>query len=131
MSKEVKRYNFDVDKFGSPRAYESEHGRWMKRADYDALLDENQRLESAWKVDVLNRKDELIAKQEKENDRVKAERDALLAERTLLRDALEQIENANWSSSETATDFAISQAKGLLIGKMKRIASAALQGAQP
>lgn len=40
MSKEVKRYNFDVDKFGSPRAYESEHGRWMKRADYDALLAE-------------------------------------------------------------------------------------------
>lgn len=60
-----------------------------------------------------------------------AERDALLAERDALRDALEQIENANWSSSETATDFAISQAKGLLIGKMKRIAAAALQGAQP
>lgn len=40
MSKEVKRYNFDVDKFGSPRAYESEHGRWMKREDYDALLAE-------------------------------------------------------------------------------------------
>ena len=59
------------------------------------------------------------------------ERDALLAERDRLRDALDQIENANWSSSETATDFAISQAKGLLIGKMKRIAAAALQGAQP
>jgi len=57
--------------------------------------------------------------------------DALLAERDRLRDALDQIENANWSSSETATDFAISQAKGLLIGKMKRIAAAALQGAQP
>lgn len=57
--------------------------------------------------------------------------DALIAERDRLREALEQIENANWSSSETATDFAISQAKGLLIGKMKRIASAALQGVQP
>ena len=44
MSKEVKRYNFDVDKFGSPRAYESEHGRWMKRADYDALLAERDAL---------------------------------------------------------------------------------------
>ncbi|EPL59914.1 hypothetical protein B382_23693 [Stutzerimonas stutzeri B1SMN1] len=40
MSKEVKRYNFDVDKFGSPRAYESEHGRWVKRDAYDALLAE-------------------------------------------------------------------------------------------
>lgn len=60
-----------------------------------------------------------------------ADYDALLAERDRLRDALEQIENATWSSSETATDFAISQAKGFLIGKMKRIASAALQGAQP
>jgi hypothetical protein len=57
--------------------------------------------------------------------------EALLAERDALKGALEQIENANWSSSETATDFAISQAKGLLIGKMKRIAAAALQGAQP
>ncbi|MBA1234750.1 hypothetical protein G7Z98_09300 [Pseudomonas stutzeri] len=57
--------------------------------------------------------------------------DALLAERDRLRDALYQIENANWSSSETATNFAISQAKGLLIGKMKRIAAAALQGEQP
>jgi len=60
-----------------------------------------------------------------------ADYDALLAERDRLREALEQIENANWSSSETATDFAISQAKGLLIGKMKRIAAAALQGEQP
>lgn len=42
MSKKVKRYNFYVDKFGSPRAYESEHGRWMKGADYDALLAERQ-----------------------------------------------------------------------------------------
>ena len=47
MSKEVKRYNFDVDKFGSPRAYESEHGRWMKRADYDALLAERDALKAA------------------------------------------------------------------------------------
>lgn len=47
MSKEVKRYNFDMDKFGSPRAYESEHGRWMKRADYEALLAERDRLKEA------------------------------------------------------------------------------------
>ncbi len=80
MSKEVVRY---LVKAGS------ECSEMVYASDYDALLEENQRLESAWKVDVLNRKDELIAKQEKENDRVKAERDALLAERTLLRDALE------------------------------------------
>ncbi|MPS58851.1 MAG: hypothetical protein E2594_17035 [Pseudomonas sp.] len=122
MSKEVERYTFICD---------VENDEYVRASDYDALLEENQRLESAWKVDVLNRKDELIAKQEKENDRVKAERNALLAERDRLRKALEQIENANWSSSETATDFAISQAKGLLIRKMKRIASAALQGEQP
>lgn len=100
-------------------------------SDYDALLEENQRLESAWKVDVLNRKDELIAKQEKENDRVKAEREALLAERDVLKGALERIVAAEWSSSETATDFAISQTKGFLIWEMKKIARAALQGAQP
>jgi len=46
MSKEVKRYNFDVDKFGSPRAYESEHGRWMKRADYEAILAERDALKN-------------------------------------------------------------------------------------
>jgi len=46
MSREVKRYNFDMDKFGSPRAYESEHGRWMKRADYDALLAERDALQA-------------------------------------------------------------------------------------
>ncbi len=63
-------------------------------ADYEALLEENQRLESAWKVDVLNRKDELIAKQEKENDRVKAERDALLAELDRLREALNALRAA-------------------------------------
>ena len=44
MSKEVKRYNLDVEKFGWPRAYESEHGRWIKRDDYDALLAERDRM---------------------------------------------------------------------------------------
>lgn len=57
--------------------------------------------------------------------------DALLAERDRLADALKEIDAADWSSSESATDFAISQTKGLLIGKMKRIARAALQGEQP
>lgn len=44
MNKEVKRYNFEVEKFGWPRAYESEHGRWIKRDDYDALLAERDAL---------------------------------------------------------------------------------------
>ena len=57
--------------------------------------------------------------------------EALLAERDRMAEALKSIDEAYWSSSESATDFAISQAKGLLIGKMKRIAAAALQGAQP
>lgn len=79
MSKEVERYTFVCD---------IENEEYVLASDYEALLEENQRLESAWKVDVLNRKDELIAKQEKENDRVKAERDALLAERDRLRETL-------------------------------------------
>jgi len=56
---------------------------------------------------------------------------ALRAERDRMAEALKSIDEAYWSSSESATDFAISQAKGLLIGKMKRIAAAALQGEQP
>lgn len=47
MSKEVKRYNFSVDNSGSVRGYESEHGRWVKRTDYDALLAERDRLREA------------------------------------------------------------------------------------
>lgn len=56
---------------------------------------------------------------------------ALLAERDRMATALKEIDAADWSSSETATDFAISQTKSLLIGKMKRIARAALQGDHP
>jgi len=82
MSKEVVRY---LVKAGS------ECSEMVYASDYDALLEENQRLESAWKVDVLNRKDELIAKQEKENDRVKAEREALLAERDRLKKAAQRV----------------------------------------
>jgi len=110
MSKEVKRYwKADVE----------DGGLYVASEDFDALrsLADDQ----AAAVTALNKHAEALT----------AERDALLAERDRLREALEQIENANWSSSETATDFAISQAKGLLIGKMKRIASAALQGSQP
>ena len=55
MSKEVKRYNFDVDKFGSPRAYESEHGRWMKRADCDALLAERDAQKKDWQSECLKK----------------------------------------------------------------------------
>jgi hypothetical protein len=46
-----------------------------------SLLAENERLESAWQVDVMKRKDALIEMQENENDRVKGELSALLAER--------------------------------------------------
>lgn len=54
--------------------------------------------------------------------------DTLLAERDRLKTALEGIVAADWSSSETATDFAISQTKGFLISQMKQLARAALQG---
>jgi len=47
MSKEVKRYNFSVDGGGAVRGYESEHGRWVRRDDYDALLAERDRLREA------------------------------------------------------------------------------------
>ena len=60
-----------------------------------------------------------------------ADYEALLAERDRLREALEGITAASWSGSETATDFAISQSKSFLISKMKELARAALQGAQP
>lgn len=122
MSKEVVRY---LVKAGS------ECSEMVYASDYDALLEENQRLESAWKVDVLNRKDELIAKQEKENDRVKAERDALLAERDamkrVLRDARDVIATALKAGApdwfETEEDIATHTT-------IKKI-DAALQGAQP
>jgi|GEM_PF-1002395 len=104
MSKEVKRY-YTTLAFDRPdiAANCSIQGRpatctsyeltcVVLASDYDALLEENQRLESAWKVDVLNRKDELIAKQEKENDRVKAERDALLEERDRLQKDAERLD---------------------------------------
>jgi len=44
VSEEVKRYNFSVDNSGSVRGYESEHGRWVKRADYEAVLAEKDML---------------------------------------------------------------------------------------
>lgn len=56
---------------------------------------------------------------------------ALLAERDAMKQALEQISVADWQSSESATDNEISMAKGTLIRKLKRIATAALQGEQP
>ena len=119
MSREVKRYDHAGDHCGPQCGFEeSADGDWVRAADYDALLEENQRLESAWKVDVLNRKDELIAKQEKENDRVKAERDALLAERDALRDALQAIDRRNDSPARFDKD-------------LDKIVRAALQGAQP
>ncbi len=42
-----------------------------------ALAAENERLKSAWHVDTMARKDGLIADQEKENDRLKAENERL------------------------------------------------------
>lgn len=78
MSKEVKRYNFDVDKFGSPRAYESEHGRWIKRDDYEALLEENEQLRAtqygSGRMQALrDERDALLA----ERDRLAAENERL------------------------------------------------------
>jgi hypothetical protein len=54
------------------------------------------------------------------------ELDTVAAERDRLRDALQQIVDAEWSSSETATDFALSQTKGMLISRIKGIAREAL-----
>ena len=45
--------------------------------------------------------------------------------------ALNMIDAADWQCGADATDIQISMAKGSLIRQMKRIASAALQGAQP
>lgn len=97
-------------------------------SDYDALLEENQRLESAWKVDVLNRKDELIAKQEKENDRVKAEREDLLAERDRLKEALAamlEIHGVTQRYADTHIEIPQSWVD------VSDFARAALQGEQP
>ena len=44
MTAPAKRYNFDVDKFSHARAYESEHGRWVKRDDYVRLEQECEKL---------------------------------------------------------------------------------------
>ncbi len=136
MSKEVKRY-YTTLAFDRPdiAANCSIQGRpatctsyeltcVVLASDYDALLEENQRLESAWKVDVLNRKDELIAKQEKENDRVKAERDALLAERDALKALL-------ISSREFVAVYVNSSFFGPNARKQLEAIDAALQGAQP
>lgn len=46
MTAPVKRYNMDVGKFGNVDAYESEHGRWVKRDDYERLEQECERLRS-------------------------------------------------------------------------------------
>ncbi len=119
MSKEVVRY---LVKAGS------ECSEMVYASDYDALLEENQRLESAWKVDVLNRKDELIAKQEKENDRVKAEREALLAERDRLKEALAamlEIHGVTQRYADTHIEIPQSWVE------VSDLARAALQGAQP
>lgn len=128
MSKEVKRYGMCGFESG---IVEQVDGPYIYVDDYEALLEENRRLESAWKVGVLNRKDELLAKQEQENDRVKAERDALLAERdaqrSVLKEARQVIATALRAGApdwfETDEDIASHHT-------IKRI-DAALQGEQP
>lgn len=57
--------------------------------------------------------------------------DALLAERDRMAKALKKIKDAQCKSSPTATDFGISQDRGMLIGIMREMARAALQGEQP
>lgn len=57
--------------------------------------------------------------------------EALLAERDRMAKALKKIIDAECKSSPTATDFGISWDRGMLIGTMKDIARAALQGEQP
>ncbi|WP_386415371.1 hypothetical protein [Stutzerimonas stutzeri] len=141
MSKEVKRYFVEGPDW---ELIEDEIGDLVEHEAYKALLEENQRLESAWKVDVLNRKDELIAKQEKENDRVKAERDALLAELDRLRKALKYYADGEHFclANEDAWDTVSGEPLNILhhddgFGESEgyvedgSIARAALQGAQP
>jgi hypothetical protein len=115
MSKEVKRYNFDVDKFGSPRAYESEHGRWMKRADYDALLAENESLRGLYKMHQQT--------ETREMRDLRAERDALLAERDAMRRDAErwrplsapgQIKAGDWLSFTVVGEFKCARVKEVL-----------------
>lgn len=50
------------------------------------LVAENHRLESAWQVETLNRKDEVISAQEKENDRCKERIAELVAENERLQE---------------------------------------------
>lgn len=47
MTAPVKRYNMDVGKFGNVDAYESEHGRWVKRDDFDRLEQERDAIKAA------------------------------------------------------------------------------------
>lgn len=57
--------------------------------------------------------------------------DALRIERDRMAEALKGIDDAYCNSSPTATDFGIAWDRGMLIGTMKKIARAALQGEQP
>lgn len=54
-------------------------------AERDKLKGEVARLESAWHVKTMNRKDQVIAQQEQENDKIKAENAQLRAECERLR----------------------------------------------
>ncbi len=75
-------------------------------AEIDRLQAEIKRLESAWHVDAMRRKDDLIAAQERENDRVKKELAEAQAENAKLRAALKfyadsehyHFESDNWDS---------------------------------
>lgn len=74
---------------------------------------------------------EVMDDAQSEVNQLRAERDALLAERDRMAKALRKIKDAQCKSSPTATDFGISWDRGMLIGTMKDIARAALQGEQP
>jgi predicted secreted hydrolase len=102
-------------------------------AAIDTLRTANQRLEGdlalALKVpSVAAMHSYLDTECAKQNAQLGEDKQRLEGEVKALREALEKIEQDDWQSSQTATDFAISQTKGMLISRMKQTARAALRG---
>lgn len=95
------------------RSFESDHepGGWpaVTMGQISALCDEIERLNSAWQVETLNRKDLLIAKQEAENDRLKSENTRL----QLLLDQ-ERQESLTASCSVAALEMELDSAKSII-----------------
>ena len=107
------------------RSFESDHepGGWpaVTMGQISALCDEIERLNSAWQVETLNRKDLLIAKQEAENDRLKSENTRL----QLLLDQ-ERQESLTASCSVAALEMELDSAKSMIDELQKRFMDASV-----